>query len=99
MPTECQQRMQVLCQKLNVMWGKEVKIFFDKELVTEVLSVRGSGQEMQWEKKGASLEVVIPERSEKSENESCILEIAFMVKADLAWTRNKKNVILSYDLF
>lgn len=98
-PAECRQSMQVIFQKLYVMRGKHVKIVFDSRLVTDVLSVRADEQEIRWEKNGSDLELFVPEKYEISENGKCVLEMAFMVKEDLTWTQNKKNVILSYDLF
>ncbi len=58
-----------------------------------IVSVRVNGQEKDWDTEG---EIV---RVHDLVNEINLLEIAAMIPADFTWTGEKKNVILTYNVF
>ena len=69
------------------------KFRIKKNAVVEIVSVRVNGQEKDWDTEG---EIV---RVHDLVNEINLLEIAAMIPADFTWTGEKKNVILTYNVF
>ena len=64
-----------------------------EEYRVEIVSVRVNGQEKDWDTEG---EIV---RVHDLVNDINLLEIAAMIPADFTWTGEKKNVILTYNVF
>lgn len=73
--------------------GEYAEIRIKKNAVVEIVSVRVNGQEKDWDTEG---EIV---RVHDLVNDINLLEIAAMIPADFTWTGEKKNVILTYNVF
>ena len=96
-PAECLKKMKLFYWNKELSGGKYAEIQINKEMVQQIISVRINGQEIDWQTKTKSgiTTIKVPGLSEKRNH----MELAVMVPADLAWTRNKKNVILTYNVF
>ena len=96
-PAECLKKMKLFYWNKELSGGKYAEIQINKEMVQQIISVRINGQEIDWQTKTKSgiTTIKVPGLSEKRNH----MELAVMVPADLAWTRNEKNVILTYNVF
>lgn len=92
-PAECLRKMKLLCLRQELGKGEYAEIRIKKNAVVEIVSVRVNGQEKDWDTEG---EIV---RVHDLVNEINLLEIAAMIPADFTWTGEKKNVILTYNVF
>lgn len=92
-PAECLRKMKLLCLRQELGKGEYAEIRIKKNTVVEIVSVRVNGQEKDWDTEG---EIV---RVHDLVNEINLLEIAAMIPADFTWTGEKKNVILTYNVF
>ena len=92
-PAECLRKMKLLCLRQEVGKGEYAEIRTKKNAVVEIVSVRVNGQEKDWDTEG---EIV---RVHDLVNDINLLEIAAMIPADFTWTGEKKNVILTYNVF
>ena len=92
-PGECLRKMKFLCLRQELGKGEYAEIRIKKNAVVEIVSVRVNGQEKDWDTEG---EIV---RVHDLVNEINLLEIAAMIPADFTWTGEKKNVILTYNVF
>ena len=92
-PAECLRKMKLLCLRQELEKGEYAEIRIKKNAVVEIVSVRVNGQEKDWDTEG---EIV---RVHDLVNEINLLEIAAMIPADFTWTGEKKNVILTYNVF
>ena len=96
-PAECLKKMKLFYWNKELSGGKYAEIQINKEMVQQIISVRINGQEIDWQTKTKSgiTTIKVLGLSEKRNH----MELAVMVPADLAWTRNEKNVILTYNVF
>lgn len=96
-PAECLKKMKLFYWNKELSGGKYAEIQINKEMVQQIISVRINGQEIDWQTKTKSgiTTIKVPGLSKKRNH----MELAVMVPADLAWTRNEKNVILTYNVF
>ena len=96
-PAECLKKMKLFYWNKELPGGEYAKIQINKETAQLVISVRINGQEMDWqtETKAGITTMKVSGLSEKRNH----IELAVMVPVDLAWTRNEKNVILTYNVF
>ena len=96
-PAECLKKMKLFYWNKELSGGKYAEIQINKEMAQQIISVRINGQEMAWQTKTKSgiTTIRVLGLSEKRNH----MELAVMVPADLAWTRNEKNVILTYNVF
>ena len=96
-PTECLRKMKLLYWNRELPGGKYAEIQIKKEVAQMIVSVRINGQEKDWqtETKAGVITLKIFGLSEKRNH----VELTVMVPVDLAWTRNEKNVILTYNVF
>lgn len=92
-PAECLRKMKLLFLRQELGKGEYAEIRIKKNTVVEIVSVRVNGQEKDWDTEG---EIV---RVHDLVNEINLLEIAAMIPADFTWTGEKKNVILTYNVF
>lgn len=92
-PAECMRKMKLLCLRQELGKGKYAEIRTKKNAVVEIVSARVNGQEKDWDTEG---EIV---RVHDLVNDINLLEIAVMIPADFTWTGEKKNVILTYNVF
>lgn len=92
-PAECLRKMKLLCLRQELGKGEYAEIRTKKNAVVEIVSVRVNGQEKDWDTEG---EIV---RVHDLVNDINLLEIAVMIPADFTWTGEKKNVILTYNVF
>ena len=92
-PAECLRKMKLLCLRRELEKGEYAEIRIKKNAVVEIVSVRVNGQEKDWDTEG---EIV---RVHDLVNDINLLEIAAMIPADFTWTGEKKNVILTYNVF
>ena len=92
-PAECLRKMKLLCLRQELGKGEYAEIRIKKNAVVEIVSVRVNGQEKDWDTEG---EIV---RVHDLVNDINLLEIAAMIPADFTWTGEKKNVILTYNVF
>lgn len=92
-PAECLRKMKLLFLGQELGKGEYAEIRIKKNTVVEIVSVRVNGQEKDWDTEG---EIV---RVHDLVNEINLLEIAAMIPADFTWTGEKKNVILTYNVF
>lgn len=92
-PTECRQKMCMFYWKEEAPGGDRMEICMNYNITLKIMSVRVNGQETEYRKESEKL--IVSGLSE----ERNILELAIMVPSDLSWTENKKNVILSYNIF
>ena len=92
-PAECLRKMKLLCLRQELGKGEYAEIRTKKNAVVEIVSARVNGQEKDWDTEG---EIV---RVHDLVNEINLLEIAAMIPADFTWTGEKKNVILTYNVF
>ena len=92
-PAECLRKMKLLCLRQELGKGEYAEIRIKKNTVVEIVSVRVNGQEKDWDTEG---EIV---RVHDLVNDINLLEIAAMIPADFTWTGEKKNVILTYNVF
>ena len=92
-PAECLRKMKLLCLRQELGKGEYAEIRIKKNTVVEIVSVRVNGQEKDWDTEG---EIV---RVHDLVNDINLLEIAVMIPADFTWTGEKKNVILTYNVF
>ena len=92
-PAECLRKMKLLCLRQKLGKGEYAEIRIKKNTVVEIVSVRVNGQEKDWDTEG---EIV---RVHDLVNDINLLEIAAMIPADFTWTGEKKNVILTYNVF
>ena len=92
-PAECLRKMKLLCLRQELGKGEYAEIRIKKNAVVEIVSVRVNGQEKDWDTEG---EIV---RVHDLVNDINLLEIAVMIPADFTWTGEKKNVILTYNVF
>ena len=92
-PAECLRKMKLLCLRRELEKGEYAEIRIKKNAVVEIVSVRVNGQEKDWDTEG---EIV---RVHDLVNDINLLEIAVMIPADFTWTGEKKNVILTYNVF
>ena len=92
-PAECLRKMKLLCLRQELGKGEYAEIRTKKKAVVEIVSVRVNGQEKDWDTEG---EIV---RVHDLVNDINLLEIAVMIPADFTWTGEKKNVILTYNVF
>ena len=92
-PAECLRKMKLLCLRRELEKGEYAEIRIKKNAVVEIVSVRVNGQEKDWDTEG---EIV---RVHDLVNDINLLEIAAMIPADFMWTGEKKNVILTYNVF
>ena len=92
-PAECLRKMKLLCLRQELGKGEYAEIRTKKNAVVEIVSVRVNGQEKDWDTEG---EIV---RVHDLVNVINLLEIAVMIPADFTWTGEKKNVILTYNVF
>lgn len=92
-PAECLRKMKLLCLRQELEKGEYAEIRIKKNAVVEIVSVRVNGQEKDWDTEG---EIV---RVHDLVNDINLLEIAAMIPADFTWTGEKKNVILTYNVF
>ena len=92
-PAECLRKMKLLCLRQELGKGEYAEIRTKKNAVVEIVSVRVNGQEKDWDTEG---EIV---RVPDLVNDINLLEIAVMIPADFTWTGEKKNVILTYNVF
>lgn len=92
-PAECLRKMKLLCLRQELGKGEYAEIRIKKNTVVEIVSVRVNGQEKDWDTEG---EIV---RVHDLVNDINLLEIAAMIPADFTWTGEKKNVILTYNIF
>ena len=96
-PAECLKKMKLFYWNKELSGGEYAEIQINKEIAQQIISVRINGQETDWQTKTKSgiTTIKVLGLSEKRNH----MELAVMVPADLAWTRNKKNVILTYNVF
>lgn len=92
-PAECLRKMKLLFLRQELGKGEYAEIRIKKNAVVEIVSVRVNGQEKDWDTEG---EIV---RVHDLVNDINLLEIATMIPADFTWTGEKKNVILTYNIF
>ena len=92
-PAECLRKMKLLCLRQELGKGEYAEIRTKKNVVVEIVSTRVNGQEKDWDTEG---EIV---RVHDLVNDINLLEIAVMIPADFTWTGEKKNVILTYNVF
>ena len=92
-PAECLRKMKLLCLRQELGKGEYAEIRTKKNAVVEIVSARVNGQEKDWDTEG---EIV---RVHDLVNDINLLEIAVMIPADFTWTGEKKNVILTYNVF
>ena len=92
-PAECLRKMKLLCLRQELGKGEYAEIRTKKNAVVEIVSARVNGQEKDWDTEG---EIV---RVHDLVNDINLLEIAAMIPADFTWTGEKKNVILTYNVF
>ena len=92
-PAECLRKMKLLCLRQELGKGEYAEIRTKKNAVVDIVSVRVNGQEKDWDTEG---EIV---RVHDLVNDINLLEIAVMIPADFTWTGEKKNVILTYNVF
>lgn len=92
-PAECLRKMKLLFLRQELGKGEYAEIRIKKNAVVEIASVRVNGQEKDWDTEG---EIV---RVHDLVNDINLLEIAAMIPADFTWTGEKKNVILTYNVF
>lgn len=92
-PAECLRKMKLLCLRQELGKGEYAEIRTKKNAVVEIVSARVNGQEKDWDTEG---EIV---RVPDLVNDINLLEIAVMIPADFTWTGEKKNVILTYNVF
>lgn len=92
-PAECLRKMKLLFLRQELGKGEYAEIRIKNNTVVEIVSVRVNGQEKDWDTEG---EIV---RVHDLVNEINLLEIAAMIPADFTWTGEKKNVILTYNVF
>ena len=92
-PAECLRKMKLLCLRQELGKGEYAEIRIKKNTVVEIVSVRVNGQEKDWDTEGELVRV------HDLVNEINLLEIAAMIPADFTWTGEKKNVILTYNVF
>lgn len=92
-PAECLRKMKLLFLRQELGKGEYAEIRIKKNAVVEIVSVRVNGQEKDWDTEG---EIV---RVHDLVNDINLLEIAAMIPADFTWTGEKKNVILTYNVF
>lgn len=92
-PAECMRKMKLLCLRQELGKGEYAEIRTKKNAVVEIVSARVNGQEKDWDTEG---EIV---RVHDLVNDINLLEIAVMIPADFTWTGEKKNVILTYNVF
>ena len=92
-PAECLRKMKLLFLRQELGKGEYAEIRIKKNAVVEIVSVRVNGQEKDWDTEG---EIV---RVHDLVNNINLLEIAAMIPADFTWTGEKKNVILTYNVF
>lgn len=92
-PAERLRKMKLLFLRQELGKGEYAEIRIKKNAVVEIVSVRVNGQEKDWDTEG---EIV---RVHDLVNDINLLEIAAMIPADFTWTGEKKNVILTYNVF
>ena len=92
-PAECLRKMKLLFLRQELGKGEYAEIRIKKNAVVEIVSVHVNGQEKDWDTEG---EIV---RVHDLVNDINLLEIAAMIPADFTWTGEKKNVILTYNVF
>ena len=85
--------MKLLFLRQELGKGEYAEIRIKKNAVVEIVSVRVNGQEKDWDTEG---EIV---RVHDLVNDINLLESAAMIPADFTWTGEKKNVILTYNVF
>ena len=92
-PAECLQKMKLFYWREVLLKGEYVEILLNGRIIQQVVSVRINGQEKSWKQNGDTLQV------KGLSDDRNILEIAVMIPKDLTWTGDKKNVILTYNVF
>lgn len=92
-PAECLRKMKLLCLRQELGKGEYAEIRTKKNAVVEIVSARVNGQEKDWDTEGETVRV------HDLVNDINLLEIAVMIPADFTWTGEKKNVILTYNVF
>ena len=92
-PAECLQKMKLFYWRGELPEGKNVEVQLDFRVMPKVVSVRINRQEKPWKQNGQTVQV------NGLSDEKNKLEIAVMIPKDLTWTGDKKNVILTYNVF
>lgn len=95
-PAECLRKMRLFCWKETLPGGEAAEIQLNEKIVQNIISVQVNGQEKEWETetKGRIKTLKIYGLSEERND----MKLALMLPADLTWTGDKKNVILTYTI-
>lgn len=92
-PAECLQKMELFYWRGELPKGEQVEVQLNSRIMQQIISVRINGQERKWKQAGQTVQI------NGFTDEKNKLEIAVMIPRDLAWTGDKKNVILTYNVF
>lgn len=96
-PAECMSKMKLIYWREELPGGTYAEVRSDNRLTQNVMSVRINGQEKEWSEEMEEGQKIL--KLQGLSEEINYIELAVMLPADLTWTREQKNVILTCKVF